>query len=203
MTKTNTRGVLKTLIVVLTATMMLSAATCCYIRADFGSDSVAVLQQGLSIFTGLSLGNAAFAFSGALLVIDFFVARKNISWTSVVNCLLCGVFIDVANWALAPVFGLSDGLWFRVILFAAGLLLVSMSCALLITYNKGMSVQDALVCWIAEKLHLSYRAVRITMDALYMFAGWLMGGVVGAGSIAAVFGTGPLIQWMLRFGKKS
>lgn len=203
MTKTNITEFLKTLLVVLIATMMLSTATCCYIHAGFGSDSVAVMQQGLSEFTGLSLGNAAFAFSGALLVIDFFAARKNISWTSLVNCLLCGVFIDVANWALAPVFGLSDGVVFRVVLFVAGISLVAGSCALLITYNRGMSVQDALVCWLSEKLHVSYRAVRITMDALYMFSGWLMGGVVGVGSIAAVFGTGPLIQWMLRFGKKS
>lgn len=202
MTKTKTNEFLKTLLVVLTATMMLSVATCCYIHADFGSDSVAVMQQGLSVFTGLSLGNAAFAFSGALLVIDFFVARKNISWTSIVNCLLCGVFIDVANWALAPVFTFSGSFFYRVVLFIAGLFLVAGSCALLITYNRGMSVQDALVCWISEKLKVSYRVVRITMDALYMFAGWLMGGVVGVGSVVAVFGTGPLIQWMLRFGKK-
>ena len=36
-----------------------------------------------------------------------------------------------------------------------------------------------------------------------MIAGFLMGGVIGVGSVAAVLATGPLIQWFSQFGKKS
>ena len=42
----------------------------------------------------------------------------------------------------------------------------------------------------------------MTIDAALMVTGLLMGGVVGIGSVAAVLGTGPLIQFFAQFGKK-
>lgn len=47
------------LVVVTAATAMIGAATCCYVRAGLGSDSVAVFNEGLSRFSGVSLGTAA------------------------------------------------------------------------------------------------------------------------------------------------
>ena len=49
---------------------------------------------------------------------------------------------------------------------------------------------------------MCFRAVRMTIDAALMLSGFLMGGVVGIGSVVAVLGTGPLIQFFVQFGKK-
>lgn len=56
MTNTKITDFLKTLLVVLTATMMLSVATCCYIHAGFGSDSVAAFGTGPLIQWMLKFG---------------------------------------------------------------------------------------------------------------------------------------------------
>ena len=191
------------LAVVTLATAMIGAATCCYVRAGLGSDSVAVFNEGLSIFAKVSLGTAAWCLNVALLVTAFFLARKHMGWTTIYNSLLIGPSIDLMNWMLSPVLELSSAVGFRMVLFAAGLGLVASSCALLIRKCPGMSVNDAIATAISEKLGCSFRAVRTSLDGLLMVTGFLMGGVVGVGSVVAVLCTGPLIQFFVQFGKKS
>ena len=65
------RGFFRDLAVVTLATAMIGAATCCYVRAGLGSDSVAVFNEGLSIFAKVSLGTAAWCLNVALLVTAF------------------------------------------------------------------------------------------------------------------------------------
>ena len=197
------KKIFKDLAVVTLSTAMIGAATCCYVRAGLGSDSVAVFNEGLSIFGGVSLGTAAWILNMVLLLTAFLTARKHIGWTTIYNSLLVGPFIDVMNWVLSPVLGLSTGLWFRWVLFAAGLVLVGAACALMILGCPGMSVNDAISTGIAKRLGCSFRAVRMSIDGALMLAGFLMGGVVGIGSVVAVLGTGPLIQFFAQFGKKS
>ena len=196
------RGFFRDLAVVTLATAMIGAATCCYVRAGLGGDSVAVFLEGLSVVLRISLGTASWSLNIVLLTLAFLTARKHIGWTTVYGCLLTGGFIDAADWLLAPVFGLSDGLWFRWVVFAAGLLLLTAACALMIRFCPGMSILDALVTRLAERLGVSFRAVRMALDAVMMVTGFLMGGVVGIASVAAVLGTGPLIQFFVQFGKK-
>ena len=198
-----TKAFFMDLAVVTLSTAMIGAATCCYVRAGLGSDSVAVFNEGLSIFAGFSLGTAAWCLNLGLLLTTFLMARKYIGWTTIYNSLLVGPFIDVMNWVLSPVLNFSDVLWFRGILFAAGLVLVASACALMIRKCPGMSVNDAIATGIAKRLGCSFRAVRMTIDGGLMLSGWLMGGVVGVGSVVAVLGTGPLIQWFCTIGKKS
>ena len=188
--------------VVTLATAMIGAATCCYVRAGLGGDSVAVFLEGLSVALRISLGTASWSFNILLLTLAFLTARKHIGWTTVYGCLFTGGFIDAVDWLLAPVFGLSDGLLFRWVVFAAGLLLLTAACALMIRFCPGMSILDALVTRLAERLGVSFRAVRMALDVVMMVTGLLMGGVVGIASVAAVLGTGPLIQFFVRFGKK-
>lgn len=190
------------LAMVTVSTAMIAAATCCYVRAGLGSDSVAVFNEGLSIFAVISLGTAAWCLNLGLLLTAFLTARKHIGWTTIYNSLLVGPFIDLMNWLLSPVLGFSGGLWFRCILFAAGLLLVAGACALMIRKCPGMSVNDAISTGIAQRLGTSFRVVRMGIDGLLMLTGFLMGGVVGVGSVIAVLGTGPLIQLFTQLGKK-
>ena len=196
------KGFWKDLAVVTLSTAMIGAATCCYVRAGLGSDSVAVFNEGLSVFAGFSLGTAAWCLNIALLAAAFFLAKPHIGWTTVYNSLLVGPFIDVMNWVLSPVLNFSSGLWFRWILFGAGITLVGSGCALMILGCPGMSVNDAIAIGISKRLGCSFRAVRMTIDGGLMLTGFLMGGVVGIGSVAAVLGTGPLIQFFVQLGKK-
>ena len=192
----------KDLAVVTLSTALIGVATCCYVRASLGGDSVAVFLEGLSTALGITLGTASWSLNIVLVSLAVLTARKHIGWTTVYSCILTGSFIDLADALLDPVFSLSGAVWFRWGIFLAGLLLLTLSCALMIRFCPGMSILDAIVTRLSEKLRISFRAVRMTIDAGLMLSGFLMGGVVGIGSVVAVLGTGPLIQFFVQFGKK-
>jgi uncharacterized membrane protein YczE len=192
----------KDLAVVTLSTALIGAATCCYVRAGLGGDSVAVFLEGLSVAFGISLGTASWSLNIVLVTLAFLMARKHIGWTTVYSCILTGSFVDLADALLEPVFSLSGALGYRWGIFLAGLLLLTVACALMIRFCPGMSVMDAIVTRLAERLGVSFRAVRMTIDAALMVTGFLMGGVVGIGSVVAVLGTGPLIQYFSQLGKK-
>ena len=193
----------KDLAVVTLSTALIGAATCCYVRAGLGGDSVAVFLEGLSVAFGISLGTASWSLNIVLVTLAILMARKHIGWTTVYSCILTGSFVDLADVLLEPVFSLSGALWYRWGIFLAGLLLLTAGCALMIRFCPGMSVMDAIVTRLSEKLRVSFRAVRMTIDAGLMVAGLLMGGVVGIGSGVAGRGRGPLIQFFRHLGKKT
>ena len=179
-------------------TSLIGAATCCYVRAGLGGDSVAVFLEGLSVAFGISLGTASWSLNIVLVTLAFLMARKHMGWTTVYSCILTGSFVDLADALLEPVFSLNGALGYRWGIFLEGLLLLTAGCALMIRFCPGMSVMDAIVTRLAEKLGTSFRAVRMTIDAALMVSGFLMGGVVGIGSVVAVLGTGPLIQFFVQ-----
>ena len=178
---------------------MIGAATCCYVRAGLGGDSVAVFFDGLSRFAGISLGTASWIFNILLLAIGSLTARRYIAWTTVFSCILTGWFVDLADWALAPVLTFDGGVLYRWALFFTGLVLLAAGCGLMIRRCPGMSVLDAIVTRLAERCGRSYRMIRIWVDVAVMAAGVAMGGIIGAGSIVAAFATGPAIAF---FSKK-
>ena len=189
--------------VVTLSTLMIGAATCCYVRAGLGGDSVAVFLEGLTHALGISLGAASWLLNIVLLTLGFLAARRHMGWTTVFGSVFTGLFVDLADALLAPVFALSNALWYRGMIFLAGLLLLTEACALMIRFCPGMSIMDAIVTRLSERTGISFRTIRILIDTIMMFSGWLMGGMVGIGTVAAVLCTGPLIQWFSHFGKKS
>ena len=184
------------------ATGMVGAATCCYVRAGLGGDSVAVFFDGLSSFAGISLGTASWLFNLVLIITACLMARKHLGWTTIYNSLLNGLFVDLANWALDPVLGFSDSLLYRWVLMLSGLLLLGSSCALMMRHCPGMSVLDAITAGVADRVGWSFRVVRIGIDVVLMLIGFVLGGVVGLGTIVAVLGTGPVIQFFYQLGNK-
>ena len=192
----------KDFLVVNVSTAMIAAATCCYVRAGLGSDSVAVFNEGLSLFAGVSLGTASWLLNLGLLTTAIVVNRKDLGWTTIYNSLLCGPFIDLANRLLDPILSISTGLNFRGGMLLCGMALVAGGCALMMRRCPGMSVNDAITTGIVRRLGGSFRLVRVCIDGVLMLTGWLMGGVVGLGSVVAVFGTGPMIQFFYQLGRK-
>ncbi len=194
--KFDKNSLIKMAIVAITATPLFGICILFYTYAALGSDSLTVFEEGLSHFFHISLGDAAIIYNVASVVIGFLFARKYIGLTTVVNALLIGFCVNLFEPYFKPFLTLSDSIPFRAFVFLVGLLTCCLGCAILIFGESGMSAMDAFATRIADLLHKEYRYVRIGCDAAAMLVGWLMGGVVGVGSIIATFGTGPLISFM-------
>ena len=192
----------KSIISLIIATVLVGICILDLVYASLGSDSLTVFEEGLSVFLHVPLGTGSIIFNVSAVTLCLLFARKYIGWTTIVNALLAGVAVSVTEPLLKPFLTMSDTLAFRILLFALGLFFCGTGCALLIYGGAGMNTVDALCTTISDKTHIHFRYVRMIVDALMMLCGWLMGGVVGVGSIVCILTVGPLISFMADLFKK-
>ena len=58
----------------------------------------------------------------------------------------------------------------------------------------GIDPWTATAVILSKKINKSFRLVKIVLDGLTLFFGWIMGGKVGIITVFCVFAGGPIIQ---------
>ena len=69
---------------------------------------------------------------------------------------------------------------------------------MLIKYRKGMNQVDAIAYAIVNKTNIPFKWIRTGADVVLLVIGWLLGGVIGIGSVIAMSTTGILIDFFLK-----
>lgn len=165
-----------------------------FLRANLGSDPLTVLQEGIHLALGISVGQASLLYNAIVLAVAFFFAKKGLGIGTFVYILLVGGFIDGYG-MLFDLFKFSGlSLPSRIASFALGQLALSIGFALVIHVKFGTNGLDALLLVIEEKLTIPYRTLKTVADILYTLAGALMGGVVGLGTVVSMLTTGLLVS---------
>ena len=86
----------------------------------------------------------------------------------------------------------------RMIVMVLGCVILSIGMALVIASDAGTGPNDLVAVILTDKLRkFQFRTVRICCDLFFVAAGWLLGGTVGIGTIAAAFLVGPIVQFFL------
>lgn len=166
------------------------------LAANIGSDSISVLQDGLHALLHISYGQASFLYNFVLIILALLAARKYFGSGTILSALLTGVFIDIVNKPAVMLLStvLSDVIIFHYLFFLLGLLVYSFGLAILIGCNLGMNSLDSILMVLSEKFSISYTKLRIGADLLLTFAGWLLNGVVGIGTVISIFFTSILVR---------
>src|SRR5581483_8747967 len=84
----------------------------------------------------------------------------------------------------------------RIALMAGGVLLNGVATGLYIGAGFGPGPGDGLMTGLAAR-GISIRIVRTSIEVGVLAAGWLLGGTVGAGTVAYALSIGPLVQVLL------
>jgi len=162
-----------------------------------------VLNDGLRRRTPLSFG-AAVILVGVVLVVATTVAGLRPGPGTITNMLLIGVFVDVL---LA--LGIDSGAsawpyWAKVVLTVAGIVLVGLGTALYIGAGLGAGPRDGLMVLIATRFRVRIGVARALVEGTAFFAGALLGGSLGLGTVLFALGIGPAVDiWFRVFGMDS
>jgi uncharacterized membrane protein YczE len=162
------------------------------IRAVLGNAPWDVLHQGMAIHLPISLGTAVIVMS--VVVLLFWIPlREPPGLGTIANAIAVGLATDLALVLLdAP-----DAMWQRVLLMVGGLVLNGLATALYIGSQFGPGPRDGLMTGLHRRTGVSIRLVRTGLEVVVVAAGWLLGGVVGIGTVLYALGIGPLVQLML------
>jgi uncharacterized membrane protein YczE len=162
------------------------------IRSGLGQMPWDVLHFGLTRHLPFSLGTVVIAVSFLVLLL-WIPLRQMPGLGTVLNAVLIGLAADATLSAL----GAPQGMVSRVALVAVGIVLNGVATALYIGAQLGPGPRDGLMTGWVRRTGLSVRLVRTTLEITVVALGWLLGGVVGIGTVVYALAIGPLTQHLL------
>ncbi|THG29558.1 YczE/YyaS/YitT family protein [Naasia lichenicola] len=159
------------------------------VQAALGIGPWDVLAQGVSLRSGLLFGLVT-NIIGLLVLLIWIPLRQRPGIGTLLNVLLVGTFQQLTIW-LVPT---PDGLLARILLFAAGLLLLAIATGIYVGAALGAGPRDGLMTGLHSRLGWPIWVGRTVVELVVLAAGWLLGGNVGLGTVAFALLAGPLCQ---------
>ncbi|WP_422749759.1 YczE/YyaS/YitT family protein [Mycobacterium sp. WMMD1722] len=163
------------------------------IRAGLGLDPWDVFHQGLARHTAMSIGVAT-AVVGVAVLLAWIPLRNRPGIGTVANVVVIAVTVD-ASFAVLPD---PRGLPAQTAWMVGAVVLNAFSTVLYVGAGLGPGPRDGLMTGLIARTGWSVRSVRTAIEAAVLFAGWLLGGTVGVGTVVYAFGIGPLVQLFVR-----
>lgn len=167
-----------------------------FIRADLGLAPWDVFHKGVAEVLDVSIGLVIIGV-GLLLLLLWIPLRQRPGLGTILNALEIGIVVDLTK----PLIGEPDMVVLRVLMVAAGLVVVGVGSALYIGAGLGSGPRDGLMMGISTRRigtrAISIRVARTAIEMTVLVAGVLLGGTVGLGTVAFMLGIGPLVQLFL------
>jgi len=162
------------------------------IRAQLGLDPWDVFHYGVAAHLPLSFGTVTIIV-GVAVLLSWIPLRQTPGLGTVANVFVIGLVVDAA----LSVLGTPGALWQRAVLLAAGIVLNGLAGALYIGSQLGPGPRDGLMTGLVQRTGLSVGLVRTVIELTALGVGWLMGGVVGVGTVAYALAIGPVLHVLL------
>ena len=153
------------------------------VQSHTGNAPWSVLAQGLSVKTGLSMGETTFLISSIVLLLWWPLGEKP-GFGTVSNIVLIAVAIQigVSNFPIANDF--ATGIVYDFL----GVALVGIGSSLYITCALGPGPRDGLMTSLHKRSGIRVGRIRLALEGCAFLAGWLLGGRIGLGTaIFALF----------------
>lgn len=194
----------KALIILLIGLTIAHLGVTLFLLSELGTDTFTVFIQGLSRVFGLTVGTVHVIVLCILMVIMLLTTKGYVKPGTVVCAFCGGPIIDLFTWMLGRFINESAGMPVRVVSMVAGCVILSAGMSVVINSNAGTGPNDLVAVILTDKIESAeFRWVRVACDLFFVVLGFILGGTVGAGTIVAVFLTGPLVQFWLPKTKKA
>lgn len=174
-----------------------------FLLSDLGSDPFNVLVQGvfrtLDRWLGwgfLTHGRVHIAISLLIIFVLLLTDRSYVKIGTVLCMVFGGPIIDGYTLLLGPVFA-GAGLPVRILLLVAGCVILAYGMTMVIKSDAGTGPNDLVAVVISDKLKKKFGIVRVIVDMSFVLIGFLLGGVVGAGTLVCMVLVGPVAGWFL------
>ena len=162
------------------------------IRAEVGVAPWDVLGQGVSLTTGLPFGLVT-NIVGLIVLLLWIPIRQKPGIGTVFNVALVGPSAQVGLWMLPEI----EGLFLRILVFVAGLLLLGIATGLYLGARFGPGPRDGLMTGIHHRFGGKIWIVRSSIELVVLTIGAVLGGNLGWGTLAFALLIGPIVHFTI------
>lgn len=174
-----------------------------FLLSDLGSDPFNVFVQGLFRLLDRTLGWAFLthgrthvAVSLLIILVLLAVDRSYIKIGTALCMLFGGPIIDFFSLLLSPHLA-GAALPVRACMLVAGCVILAFGMTIVIRSDAGTGPNDLVALVLSEKRGWPFSWTRVGVDALFALLGFLLGGVVGVGTLVCMFLVGPVAGFFL------
>ena len=164
------------------------------IASGAGVSPWTVFAQGVSLHAGWSVGFSTFVIS-ALVLLLWIPLRQKPGMGTIINIIIISVVLDVA----LPFLPRFDSLGLRLAEASAGVVVTGIGGGIYLIANLGPGPRDGLMTGLQRMTGFPIAHVRGAIEVSVVIIGWLLGGVVGAGTLLFAFGIGPCVAASMFF----
>ena len=175
----------KRFIILIFALFLFAIAVVLTIHSQLGAAPWDVFHLGLTNKTPLTLGQAAQLTGIAIILISIYIGEIP-GIASVLNMYLIGLFIDLIR--LYNLIPYGEQLWQQFFMLFLGLYLGGWASYFYLSVGMGAGPRDSLMLGLIKKHNKPVWLVRLIIEGTVLIIGYLLGGLVGVGTvIMAVF----------------
>jgi len=169
-----------------------------FLLAELGTDPFNVFVQGifrtLGRLTGWSFlthGRTHMVLCFIIIISLLFIDKSYVRIGTILCMIFGGPIIDIFNALLGPLFSGEISLAARIVVNAAGCIILAYGMTIVIKSEAGTGPNDLVAIVLADKLKKKFSLVRIIVDLFFALAGFALGGTLGLGTVICAFLVGP------------
>lgn len=166
--------------------------------SHLGNDSISALNLRIAELSGLPFSIENVLMNLCLFVPQLIWGRRYIGLGTIINSFCIGFIVTFTSDVMTAAFGTADTLPVQLFWVAVGVLVVAFGCSLYQTADLGVAPYDALSLMMANRLPVPYFGCRVFTDALCAVIAFVLGGLIGLGTLICAFGLGPFVQFFTK-----
>lgn len=158
------------------------------IASGSGVSPWTVLAQGITNITNWSIGFSTFVVSVSVLL-TWFPLRQIPGIGTILNILIIALVIDLS----LPYLPQFETLSLQIIELLAGVIITGIGGGIYLIAKLGAGPRDGLMTGLQRVTNLPMAIVRSGIEITVVILGWMLGGIVGIGTVLFAFGIGPSV----------
>ena len=186
------RNWLGKIVVIIVGSVIAAYGITLALYAGFGGATLAVLWQGISKTTHISIGMASFLVALGMILFVLIYDRSQIHIGTIIYQVVYSGCVDL----FANCHRYSSHMWINFMIMLVGVVLFAVGTGLYASASLGRGSYEAVTFALAEKNKWQVKIVRMISDILVVVIGVLLGGRFGMCTIVTVIISGPIIQFV-------
>ena len=158
------------------------------ITASLGVSPWTVFAQGVSNVTGWSIGVSTFVIS-IFVLLAWIPLRQIPGIGTVANAVIIALALEFS----LPYLPSPENVVLQLIQVTIGVAMVGIGSAIYLIANLGPGPRDGLMTGLQRVTGFPIGWVRSSIEISVVIAGWLLGGIVGIGTLMFAFLVGPMV----------
>jgi hypothetical protein len=144
------------------------------VQSQWGASPWTVFAEGIARHLGISLGWST-ALISVVVLLAWIPLRQRPGFGTISNVVIIAYVLDLTTYAVtAP-----HAVWLKIVYVLGAVVSIGVGSAFYLTCNLGPGPRDGLMTGLHQRLNLSIVYIRLTIEAVVLTIGWLLGGTVG------------------------